>query len=237
MKDQILSEIRRTASSNQGKPLGRRAFERETGIRYVDWYGKYWKSWGEAIAAAGLEPNNANQRIPDDELLRRFTELTQELGRVPVTGDLLMKRRSDPSFPTEKVFRRFGPKSAVISRVRNFCLDHPEYAAVAALLPAQSASSETEPTQDSPGAITGYVYLIRSGKHHKIGRSNSAGRREYELAIQLPEKAQLLHAIATDDPEGIEGYWHRRFASKRANGEWFRLDAKDVAVFRRRKFQ
>ena len=33
----------------------------------------------------------------------------------------------------------------------------------------------------------GFVSLMKSGKYHKIGRSNSAGRREYELGIQLPE--------------------------------------------------
>lgn len=44
MKQRILSEIRRTAEANGGKPLGHRAFEKETGISYHDWYGKYWKS-------------------------------------------------------------------------------------------------------------------------------------------------------------------------------------------------
>src|SRR5436190_23970789 len=82
----------------------------------------------------------------------------------------------------------------------------------------------------------GEVYLIKSGRFHKIGRSNSAGRREYELAIQLPEKAKTVHMIRTDDPVGIETYWHKRFEAKRKNGEWFELDATDVAVFRRRKF-
>jgi hypothetical protein len=83
---------------------------------------------------------------------------------------------------------------------------------------------------------SGFVYLIRSGRHYKVGRSNSAGRREYELAIQLPEKAQTAHVIRTDDPVGIEAYWHNRFAPKRKNGEWFDLTAADIAAFRRRKF-
>ena len=77
---------------------------------------------------------------------------------------------------------------------------------------------------------------MKSGRYYKIGRSNAAGRREYELAIQLPEKLKTIHSIRTDDPPGIERYWHRRFETKRKNGEWFDLNPLDVKAFRRRKF-
>jgi hypothetical protein len=82
----------------------------------------------------------------------------------------------------------------------------------------------------------GFVYLLKARKFYKVGRSNALGRRERELAIQLPEKANTLHVIRTDDPVGIEAYWHKRFESKRKNGEWFELSAADVKAFRRRKF-
>ena len=80
------------------------------------------------------------------------------------------------------------------------------------------------------------MYLLKAGRFYKIGKTNHAGKRERELAIQLPEKATMVHAIKTDDPSGIESYWHQRFAEKRRNGEWFALEGADVAAFRRRRF-
>jgi Meiotically up-regulated gene 113 len=73
-------------------------------------------------------------------------------------------------------------------------------------------------------------------QYYKIGRSNAVGRRAYKLAIQLPEKAITVHSIRTDDPAGIEHYWHRRFKTKHKNGEWYELSSPDVRAFKPRKF-
>ena len=87
-----------------------------------------------------------------------------------------------------------------------------------------------------PASEFGFVYLLKSGKYYKIGRTNAPGRREYELALQLPEPVVNVHTIKTDDPAGIEKYWHERFSERRKKGEWFELRKEDISAFRLRKF-
>jgi hypothetical protein len=77
---------------------------------------------------------------------------------------------------------------------------------------------------------------MKSGKFFKLGLSNSVERREYELRIQMPEKLTVVHKIKTDDPIGIEQYWHNRFRDARKNGEWFELKPQQVSDFKRRAF-
>jgi Meiotically up-regulated gene 113 len=235
-KEHILAEIRRTAGANGGQPLGRQRFAAETGIREHDWSGRYWARWSDALAEAGYSPNELQGRYADDLLLAALVDEIRRLGRMPTTSELILRRRSDNDFPSAKVFDRFGPKPAWPRRVADYCRDRPEDADVLEIVTPLIVDVETpEPEQDVDERY-GFVHLLRSGRHYKIGHTLDVGRRRYDLAIQLPEAVTEEHAIRTDDPAGIERYWHGRFASRRKNGEWFELTRADITAFKRRKF-
>lgn len=237
-KQKILDEIRRTAATNGGVPLGRERFERETGIKESDWLGRFWVRWGEAVREAGFEPNKLVSPFQDDLLLERYVSLVRELGRLPVQGELIMKRRIDPTFPSETTYRRFGGKAQLVAKVAEYCRGKSNYDDVLTICDAYASNpDEDEPDEeDDDETEFGFIYLLKSGRYYKIGRSNAAGRREREIALQLPEKTKTIHVISTDDPPGIEAYWHQRFSDCRKNGEWFELSAADVKAFKRRKF-
>jgi hypothetical protein len=238
-KQHILDEIRRTTEANGGVPFGSKKFAQETGIRHADWYGKHWGRWSDALREAGFAPNTLQDAFSDDLLLEQLVRLTRELGRFPGLGDMRLKKRSDPAFPNEKGFdTHFGPRARQKQLVLEYCRTHPGFDDIPAFLgPLPPNGNEQSRNQRSePEVILGFVYLMKHGRHYKIGKTNATGRREYELALQLPERLTTVHVIKTDDPDGIEAYWHRRFAAKRTNGEWFTLDNADIGAFRRRKF-
>lgn len=243
-KSDILSEIKRTAAANGNRPLGTRAFCAETGIKKSDWYGLYWARWSDAQKEAGFEANQLQQPLEIDSIIVALAKLTRELGRLPVEGDLRLKKRADPGFPSHSTFWRIGPKAKRLMQIATFCRLHAGYEDVAAICEREREALDRE--EEGGGSVdhengkdepcVGIVYLAKSGGYFKIGYSNSAGRREYELQIQMPEVLHVIHEIRTDDPKGIEEYWHKRFQRKRKNGEWFELDAKEIRAFRRRKF-
>ncbi len=121
---------------------------------------------------------------------------------------------------------RLAGGGRLAGRLQELVAEMPELESIIGAAPSAQAAR--------PATVAGHVYLVRSGEHYKIGATTDPLRREGELQIAVPGGVTPVHSLATDDPFGIEAYWHRRFANKRANGEWFLLDQDDVAAFRSR---
>jgi hypothetical protein len=236
-RQQIVAEIKRIALDNGGDPPGFQAFGRTTAVKKSDWYPHIWLRWSDALVEAGYRPNLFQTKTSDEVLIEKYIGLTRELGRLPVEGELRRKARSDASFPSHSAFYRLGGKQKLLAALAAYCRKTSGLEDVLALCVEKESNSApvlTEKRRELKVA-TGFVYLMKSGPHYKIGRTNSIGRRGSELAIKIPVPPRTVHSIETDDPVGVEAYWHRRFADKRGEGEWFALSPEDVNAFKRWK--
>ena len=232
-KQNILKLMKATAAANGGKPLGTRRFEAEAGVSEYHW-SKYWPRYNELVIEAGLEANSKTTAYSRVELLDLLVIKIRQLGRFPTVNERRLLG------PAEKTFRtHFGGTASMVNAVREYCQCRADCRDVLDLcpLPQQTDNDITADRSPArPAQPDGSVYLMKSGGYYKIGKTNHVGGRERDLKIQLPEPVKTIHSIITDDSNGIEAYWHRRFAGKRKNGEWFELSKEDVAAFRRRKF-
>lgn len=237
-KEIILQEIRRLAAESGGTAPGQDQFETLTGISPGKWRGRLWLRWSDAVTEAGFTPSRMQEAHADEFLLGCLARLTRTCGHFPTSAEVKMERVRDATFPNHGVFDRLGNKATRIAKLKAFCRERTDWADIVELLP----SDDTEGSAASPSSVgeastsDGYVYMLKLGKHFKIGKTFAVPRRHRQIALELPEKPDVVHFILTDDPDGIEDYWHRRFASKQTNGEWFALDVQDVRAFRRRKF-
>ena len=208
------------AEENGGQPPGQRVFEQETGITRGQW-----------------RANSVTAELDPERVLDCYEEACRHFQHAPTSAEWQFFVRERPGFVGVHSFRRvFGDAAGVNAALRNRAVERGD-AELLALLPEVEASPLSSSDPSTSKLPEGWVYLLQSGDFFKIGRSDELEKRVKQISIALPDKVELVHAIRTDDPPGIEAYWHRRFADQRANGEWFKLSPADVRAFKRRKFQ
>mgnify|MGYP001583271199 CR=1 FL=1 len=233
-RDEIIEAIRQTTKKNLGKPLGRGKFLEQTGIKESDWSGKYWASWSDAVIEAGFEANKTPDKIDDLVLLDKLISVIRYYKKLPTVSERrLYNKTIDKDFPVHSINNHFPTRESLFTSLADYVQGKSEFKDVA-ILCKQSISEEKESIKKP---TEGHVYLFKSGEHYKIDKTSNLERRVREITIALPESLTIIHTISTDDPDGIEAYWHKRFASSRVRGEWFKLSATDVAIFKKRKSQ
>lgn len=82
--------------------------------------------------------------------------------------------------------------------------------------------------QGSDRKVSGFVYLMQAGDEYKIGWSAVPEKRAASLRQRKGQKAKLLCTIRSEYAVSLENALHQRFADKRLDGEWFKLDKADV---------
>jgi hypothetical protein len=238
-KDAVIKRIRELAAQRGGH-VSFDVFLSETGIkdkwlRRQDW----WAGWNNLLSEIGLETRKFGvPRTPESRIAEAVATVIERDGCWPTEDDLARERKKDQTFPSLGVISPLR-RSGALARMIVALGEKTEQFSKAALVAKEYLPAETD-TADigSNEKVKGYVYMLRSGRRYKIGKSTDPSRRYREVRLELPDETHQVHTIPTDDPAGIEAYWHQRFAEKRVrNTEFFSLDANDVQAFKRRKYQ
>lgn len=155
-------------------------------------------------------------------------------------GDIRVKSHSDSDFPSLNTFQNRVGIGSWLEKTIEYCSGKKGYDDILSICQnaKQKLPKKIDAFDNEESKKFGHVYLLKSGNHYKIGRTDNVERRFKEITIALPEVLSPIHQIRTDDPSGIEAYWHKRFKDRRVrpDAEWFELKPTDIAAFKQRKF-
>lgn len=234
-KDEILNKIREAAKASGGQPPGIKRFTDITGIRPWVW-GKYWTKFGDALIEAGFERNKPWTRYPEGFLEERIIPVIRRLGKYPTQSEMRLQHFENPEVPYNYLKKR--RRDDFIRTLVRYCEKTPGYDDILDIcrpIIDKFNEPEAEGLINNSTAREGQVYLYKRGKYYKIGYSKDPVRRGKEMRADSPDPLKFIHSIPTNDPSGVEAYWHNRFKSKRIEGEFFKLDRKDIDEFKRWK--
>jgi hypothetical protein len=243
-KEEILSEIRKYVSANDGEIPGERTFETSTRIKSWSWKGRFWARWTDAVREAGFDPNQLQQKIPEHELIQKLAALVVELDRFPTRDEMNVHSRNPNviGFPIWETFRkRFGGMPQIAAALLDFA-DETKNERLSEICNErlQREESKPAPVPDRRTPATdafGFVYLKYSPslRLYKIGKANDPKKRGVGISLLLPHDLVAKHEIKTDCPYLLEKYWELRFKAKKKQGEWYDLTSADIETFRSRR--
>ncbi|MGK7379235.1 GIY-YIG nuclease family protein [Planococcus sp. 1R117A] len=89
-----------------------------------------------------------------------------------------------------------------------------------------------------PGKAPGYVYFVQEYMNgsFKIGKTKNVEKRMNVFGVKLPFENKLIFLIKSGNHHQTEVAFHKHFADKRLEGEWFSLSKEDIAWIKAGKY-
>lgn len=242
-KEHILNEIRRTADKETNQALGKARLEEETGIQEKDWSGIHWSKYSDAVIEAGCIPSEFNKAFEEERVVKQLIDIIDKKNKYPTKTELKLERRNNKDFPSHNVF---GTKPKMAKKVVEYCEKNNVFPDVLEICRPLCKPDETNNVNEiddekDTEEKSGHVYMLEHDGVYRIGASIDAVQRHKQIRVQMPFVTKEIHVISTDDPFGIEAYWHKRFKDKKQKGkqklqgDWFNLSARDIKAFKKRR--
>lgn len=88
------------------------------------------------------------------------------------------------------------------------------------------------------GKAPGYVYFVQEHLNgsFKIGKTKHIDRRMNLFKVKLPFENELIFLIKSGNHHQTEVAFHKHFAHKRLEGEWFALTREDMTWIKEKKY-
>jgi predicted GIY-YIG superfamily endonuclease len=85
-------------------------------------------------------------------------------------------------------------------------------------------ASANEPKENS-----GFIYILKSSNgYYKIGRAKEVNVRVAAWKTVFPIKIKLVNSFACKNRMAVENALHNKYAKKRLEREWYKLEKEDV---------
>ena len=163
-RNQIVSEVKRVAEANGGKPLGERLFYKETGLNIQALQRAGFPNYGHAREAAGYARGTFGAAYSDDELFGPLARLTRDKQHFPTIGEIRVAQYSSGG-PSYDAYQRAAKRGPLRKQLLDWCRQQKEFSDVASILEAASDlhSKAGARARGTEKVINGYVYLMRYG--------------------------------------------------------------------------
>jgi hypothetical protein len=129
-REALLDAIRAAVAEAGEARLTRQQFLQSADFKLSDLH-RYFPNWTNALAAAGVQLDPYNQKIPPVDLLSDWGQITRDLGRIPTRNEYKL----EGSYSATVFDRNFGSWSRVPQAFRERLGDSPEWADVVGLIP------------------------------------------------------------------------------------------------------
>jgi len=240
-REDVLSKIKEWSRENGDSTPSEKVFFEYAGIGIHDLKKLGWSYYGALVKEAGLKPNKFDKtKYSKKNLTDLFINTIREENKWPTRGELDVKHYHNQNFPN---YATFVNQLGLTGDIARSILDQVKYKKgfedIEKICSLVAEKYKKDEIGRNDHQTVGEVYMfkyVNQSQPIKVGRSNDSFRRGIELSAGAHDRLELIYNIKTDDPEGIEKYWHnrfRRFGREELANEWFKLKPDDIKAFKR----
>ena len=181
-KPQITRRLTQLASERGGH-IAFRAFIAATGLserwlRDQPWF----QGWNALLKEVGLETKSFKvDRTPPETIAEAVAELITRSGKWPTEDELRREKAQNASFPSATIISPMRKTGELARLIVELGVVRPGFAAA-----AEIAAKHQVHAPDAVGVderVKGYVYMLRSGRSYKIGKSVDPSRGSVRISV------------------------------------------------------